>query len=394
MMNETERTSFTLLGDGDFSFSADVAAFCRQQEPRRAIIMYATGLDPATTLATKYKNSSFLINQLKSDDQLEIQVHHGINAVQPDPIRFRADHVIFNHPHLATEDAQLHSRFIAHFFHASATGWMASEGGLVHLSLAKGQCERWHCLQMAQRQGLVLLERNPFSLPSVKEPQFQHRRHQTGKSFSRRTEGSETLTFARKGEASMLKATCLPWQHLQLNQHNNANRYPCHECGKVFLEDRARTSHTKAVHGGSKKRKRALLACAYCTERTFPHQDALQDHMQAKHYSVHSKILPDWAAGTEQDGGLKSQECQTCGECSICGLVYFSPSDEEAHINTFVPHDSHVQDNKRHTSQCSFCSKQFTDRRAQLQHENFCASKNGIKFGTTESKIIAIPSSY
>ena len=365
---------FLTLGDGDFSFSADLVAFCRQMEPRQATTIYATGFDSKTELETKYQNARFLLSQLQSDDMLHVEVHHGVNAVQPTPRSlFAATHVIFNHPHVATEDAQRHSRFLSHFFHSAASSWMVPQGGLVHLTLAHGQCERWKCLDMAERQGLVLVERNAFVTLPIKDSKYQHRRHQTGKSFSRRTTGSETLSFARRLDLSSITTTCLPWQHLISNEKQVVG-ITCPDCDRSFSEDRALKSHIEAVHGGSKKRQRVdHRVCVHCTNRTFPHEEALQDHIRAKH-SIHTKIVPEWAAEARHTGGVKIDKGENFGECDICGFVYESPSDEQSHAREFIPEiGSSGQDDDKH--ECALCSKSFVNKRAKLQHENFCSTK-------------------
>jgi hypothetical protein len=40
--------------------------------------------------------------------------------------------MIFNHPHLGTEDALLHSRFLTHLFHTSTGRWVKPDGVLLH----------------------------------------------------------------------------------------------------------------------------------------------------------------------------------------------------------------------------------------------------------------------
>lgn len=378
---------FLILGDGDFSFSVDLATFCRQQQPRRATTIHATGLDSQTDLFTKYKDAKFLLSHLQSDDFLNIEVYHGVNAVAVTlEAPLVASHVIFNHPHLATEDAQRHSRFLAHFFHMSNLAWMAPGGGLLHLTLAMGQCDRWNCLEMAQRQGLLLLARHAFVPPPVMDPKYQHRRHQTGKSFSRRTTGSETFTFARMSEHSLLSSICLPWQQLHRESEEEEKAFPCSECDKVFAEERARMSHTKAVHWSKKRPREKYLVCVHCTERTFLHDEALQDHIRAKHL-VHAKILPEWAAENKQANDMV-QIVEVYGECSICGFIYQSLTDEHCHAKEFTPQqDIAVQESENGSApyQCSLCCKSFIDKRAQLQHENFCLSKSG------ESTSTAIP---
>jgi len=78
--------------------------------------------------------------------------------------------VIFNHPHLGTEDTLFNSRFLAHLFHVSTGRWMKPNGGLLHLTLVIGQCERSRCLEWANRHGLVLIRRGKFVPPPSPPP--------------------------------------------------------------------------------------------------------------------------------------------------------------------------------------------------------------------------------
>ena len=212
---------------------------------------------------------------------------HGINAVDPNPNALchttttttintndihdihqeapttplqlqQFDHVLFHHPHLGTEDAQLHSRFLQHFFYAAVHRWLKkpasiadgsgggsgvgynnevsnegtngkndestnnhcsrkeshtnnyinnNRGGLLYLTLVTGQCQRWKCIEGANKQGLKLLRRGPFIVPppplevttsTITTPSlltttyYQPRRHQSGKSFAKRRRPTTT----------------------------------------------------------------------------------------------------------------------------------------------------------------------------------------------------------
>jgi hypothetical protein len=88
---------------------------------------------------------------------------HPQSSIPPPPSFY--NHVIFNHPHLGTEDALLHSRFLAHLFHALTGRWMKPDGGLLHPTLVIEQCKRWRCLEWADRHGLVLIQRGKFIPP-------------------------------------------------------------------------------------------------------------------------------------------------------------------------------------------------------------------------------------
>lgn len=397
---DNDTLTFMTFGDGDFSYSLDMAKYLTSSKEKsaRPCHIVATGIDSLKELNAKYRDGPFLLKQLQSlnSESLSVAVYHGVDAVQPPPAteeedKWKADHVIFNHPHVGTEDAALHSRFLSHFLHTASLHWMKRNGGVLHLTLVKGQYERWKGQEAAERHDLVLLERNDF-VPPPGGGHYQHRRHQTGKSFaSRATGGSETLTFGRKVDQGKYVGTCLPWQYVSAE---TVQDFPCPHCDKTFREERSRKSHIKAVHLNepNKKRKRVeALQCMHCKAlnltRVFPHQQSLDDHIRAKHTSLHSALQPDWVKNTNEmckqiapEGSDSSGESQvdSCGSCSICGLTYRTEKDKVQHLKEFVPvpvSELDLQDASA-TYQCSICKKGFLDQRAQRQHENVCFERS------------------
>jgi uncharacterized Zn-finger protein len=281
--------------------------------------------------------------------------------------------------------------------------------GIFHLALVTGQFERWQCQDAAKRHGLLLLERNDFRPPPVPQPTYQYRRHQTGKSFeSRRARGgSEMFTFCRQNEQPIAK--CLPWQHdAQLVsaavapvQAIEENALTCPHCDKTFREERSRKCHIRDKHAEAADKKPKIEAspevqvqCEHCrlengNPRTFVSAQALEDHIRAKHAGIHKKkILPDWHKEQQGDAGKddapSSSEPESTkedridengqfGSCDICGLAYQDDEHQARHQNDFVPVEG------TESFQCSFCSKTFRERRAKLQHENFCSSQSTAK---------------
>lgn len=403
--DEREPLTFMTFGDGDFTYSLDMAKHLASSDEARPCHVVATGIDTLDELNTKYRDVPFILKQLdsmnQSDNSVLVTVFHGVNAVQPPPSteanKWKAHHVIFNHLHIGTENAALHRRFLSHFLHTASLHWMRADGGVLHLTLVKGQYERWHCEQAAKRHGLVLLERNPF-VPPPGGGHYQHRRHQTGKSFaSRAIGGSETFTFGRQQDEGKYVATRLPWHE---SAHvESIEEYPCPHCDKTFREERSRKSHVEAVHShdATNKRKRVeALPCLQCKEldivRVFPHDQALQDHIRAKHTSLHSNIKPDWAKKNVESSRVddkmnvddspedsdREATADAHGSCSVCGLVYKTEKDENNHLTEFIPRpvsELDLQD-AAVVYQCSFCEKTFRDRRAQRQHENACFQKS------------------
>jgi len=205
-----------ILGDGDFSYSLDLARFLRSYHANpqhyhttstssnssnlpktnkidksykiwpfldrsTSIHLIATGIDTYEELSKKYKDSDSILGKLKSmetaaiseppckkpkiDNKIilpqssstfSVSIQHSINAIQPPtlgslhmtkedvkisssilvgmPKKYHI--VIFNHPHLGTEDARMHQRFLSHFFHSCLHVWL-SKGGVLHLTLVR-----------------------------------------------------------------------------------------------------------------------------------------------------------------------------------------------------------------------------------------------------------------
>ncbi|KAL9181836.1 hypothetical protein ACHAXT_012179 [Thalassiosira profunda] len=244
--------SYLLLGEGDFTYSLDACrrlaslpvngaaaaaapAASSPLPPPDDVDVPATasvtcsGVDTLEELRAKYKDADFVLRGIRACHQrpqadgikrveVDVRIVHGINAVdaegkEGDAINEQFDRVIFNHPHLGTEDAQLHSRFLCHLFHAATKRWMKLQG-LLHLTLVNGQCARWRCLEGAAKHGLKLLRRRAFRPPPPPvgedgETYYELRRHQSGRSFAGRRRmqggesfdgdgGSETLVFGRE----------------------------------------------------------------------------------------------------------------------------------------------------------------------------------------------------
>lgn len=391
----TDLSSLTILalGEGDFTFSLDLARFLADHNRQRTTRFVPTGLDTLEELQGKYKDTAFVLRQLEKQgnvsSNLSIDIRHGVNAVdvvtRDAKEQIAADVVFFHHPHLGTEDAQRHARFLCHLFHAVKSRWLRS-GGLFHLTLASGQFERWNCLASSQRQGFELLDRREFQPPAVNDPQYELRRHQTGKSFRNRTNGqSETMTFAIVGRPRSVDSVVVPiWSNLHSNnesQSSNDDLFSCSLCSKSFTQERSLKEHNRTRHSLCRKRQRQeSYTCEHCPDRMFDSEQALQDHVRAKHTAIYTHILPDWSAGFKNTSGIRDQSLpsasggEALGNCGICGAVFYEVTEMQQHIQSFVPDSSSLPDTDILWHPCRFCRKLFRERRAQLQHENVCSS--------------------
>ena len=177
------------LGDGDFSFSADLMEICSAGTgPRLELI--ATGFDSAATLKARYPAAATHLARLVSRGA---SVRHDTDATQPPPELAAGgfDHVIFNHPHLGVEDARLHGYLLSHAFAAMAA--LLRPGGRIHLTLVGGQCERWEAVRRASGAGLAVVRFSPF--PSADLGRFSRRRTLALPAIKCRTPTPIFLTF-------------------------------------------------------------------------------------------------------------------------------------------------------------------------------------------------------
>ena len=153
---ESESVSYLTLGDGDFTYSLDLARYMKLSgssqtlsptKPHKNTRLILTGVDTLEALTSKYKDSAFILQDIRNQQDempsMSLRIQHGVNAIiHPDekerakgPLHECADHVMFHHPHLGTENCSLHKRFLAHLFFSVDRHWMKPKGGV---KLGKG----------------------------------------------------------------------------------------------------------------------------------------------------------------------------------------------------------------------------------------------------------------
>jgi hypothetical protein len=299
---DSEYVVYLTLGDGDFTYSLDLARYFKLSlasisTKQKATKLILTGVDTLETLTSKYKDSKSILQEIRNQQDetasMSLKIRHGVNAIvhpnEKDDEQVHetaADHVLFHHPHLGTENCSLHKRFLAHLFHSAKNHWMKRKGGIFHLTLVEGQYERWKCQEQAERHGLELLGSQKFAPPPVvktdgtnnslskngihKSNRYHYRRHQTGKSFASRRPNSKsiTYTFGRTIDKGMYITTTLPWQtpgssSFDITTKQIAEVKPisvttvklpmlsCPFCDKEFLEKRSLKCHLRDKHQGA-----------------------------------------------------------------------------------------------------------------------------------------------
>lgn len=429
--DENPDSSFVLLilGDGDFTFSLDLARFILQSSTflcEKSIKLACTGVDSLKDLSEKYRNTPFiqsrlhkLNNQTHPKDEsksLYISVRHEINAIVPlddnsiNETGLRGHHVVFNHPHLGVEDAKLHARFLHHLFESVSRVWLSrrrEEDRWIpsfQLTLAKDQCSRWNCLETAARQGFRLVQRNDFLPPPVEDPYYECRRHQSGKSFNSRVDGaSESFLFVRENDvrkepSDSLHLSVFDWRRTIKASNStvpktipgklNSNSHRCPHCEKEFRELRSLKNHMLSKHESLKRKHDATfpeetspLRCQYCS-REFATRHGLQAHLIAKHQGLHTSISSDPPPSGRDCVELSPSSKvssdvprQLFGKCKVCACEFHDATARGDHMKEFLP-DQYLA-NREKKFACSSCGKLFQQDRAKRQHENFCLIRTG-----------------
>jgi len=450
-----------ILGDGDFTFSLDVARYLtschyvsgstkeeakeKNRRSNTSIHLFCTSLDSRDDLKSKYKDIDSILKRLnefqnrplafenvcsydnyqkqnkkkrsypsneKGDcARLTITIEHGVDALFiTDRIKlFHPTRVIFNHPHLGTEDAILHKQFLCHLFHSFLESFSNHVSPIpsnyktrrlkVHIALAKRQRERWKCVEAAKRFDFELVNVTKFTSPldrlqsRIDDPHrsaihatYKTRRHQSGRSFGSRTSGSELCTFIlNKGLDNSKTATAknnpeflLPW--IILNQEDLKHTqlpYKCNICEKSFREKRSLKNHMKSLHSNItsalEKERNTRLICKLCKEeRVFSSEDALRAHNIAKHTGTCIEIKPDWMLKAKVPDSFEISPLTF--QCTLCDASFATNIERDTHIQKKIPMGDAVKKRKCKDFSCKFCQKQFKDKRAMLQHTNFCAN--------------------
>ena len=214
-----------ILGDGNFSFSLALAQLLlsREQQPsnipldgkkiQSAAIEYlglpkgkktaeeihllCTSFDSREEVVEKYPESEPILERLEtgfasSGAGGQVEVRHRINAWEL-PAHFHQefpegfDAIVWNHPHLGLENFRLHRFLMAHFLHSAkevlrrSSRDAATMEPRICVSLVQGQETRWDLLQQGLRNGLQLLDIQPFE-ESV-YPGYICKRNKNGQSF-------------------------------------------------------------------------------------------------------------------------------------------------------------------------------------------------------------------
>jgi SAM-dependent methyltransferase len=168
-----------IITSGNFSFSLAVArALVDESHSTKSSTRYyltipihvknsdvsvlSTSFDSYGQLLVKYPETKEILESLSKFKHF--QILHEINAWELSTHFPHSDDkfdvVIWNHPHLGTEDFRLHRFLMAHFFRSVSR--VLNPSGRVVISLVQGQETRWDIIEQAKRSNLILEHQFPF----------------------------------------------------------------------------------------------------------------------------------------------------------------------------------------------------------------------------------------
>lgn len=149
-----------ILGDGNMSFALALENLIRskssiafeylgEKDESVDCEITATTFDSEVQLLEKYQECKDILPLIRSKRLHEINAWELASYFEPDQF----DVIIWNHPHLGTEDFRLHRFLMAHFFKSCTN--VLKKSGKVCISLVKGQHLRWDLVNQAAKSSCL-----------------------------------------------------------------------------------------------------------------------------------------------------------------------------------------------------------------------------------------------
>jgi DNA-directed RNA polymerase subunit RPC12/RpoP len=456
----TPRFRVLFLGEGNFSFSQAIATFLWHPttlipssnpaarflnlpqlfaENPEHIQLIATSFDTRDQVVSKYGDGRVVLSNLdrlcagankrlglSADSPDASRVQHSVNAWDLSNAfgDTKFDRIIWNHPHLGTEDFRLHRCLLAHFFASSAAQLLnptlagLNEGdwpSVVQVSLLGGQDARWEIVTQAAKGGKFgLLAQKSFV--ETEFPGYEPKRNKTGQSFKNektkkhtgsvmkswswcfavghKTEEAESELIAEIETKLQLEPTQQPTEasnaatpsptttpRFKPPQPQIPRPYTCPHCPRTFPSTRSQSSHIYQIHvlqtaGPTWQAEPELIyECEDCGRKY-----GAESYLKMHRINKHDKLTPGEIAaifGTEDEGGNEKNaaEKEDAGydyvPCDTCGLAVVEREwGMRLHLENLKPVLGLDM-------QCPRCGsgRKFIERRALWQHVKFCRLK-------------------
>ncbi|KAI8897373.1 hypothetical protein BC833DRAFT_527182 [Globomyces pollinis-pini] len=424
-----------LLGDGNFSFSLALARHIQNNNEiawnylgiansikSNDIHIIATSFDSHKQLISKYDDAAIILSHLEKFKN--VSVLHEVNAwelpLHFENIRFNAiSLLVWNHPHLGTEDFRLHQFLMAHFFDSAVKVLKTDnvnefmDEPFVRISLVQGQELRWNVHNQAGRTGLQTKSIELFN--ELLWPGYVVKRNKHGGSFKnahtkrhvRTTMKSCVHTFSLNclnpiptedihplletlfGESFDSTFDMKPLidavgdltpQKVNLHKKNRKQKPPapadlkCIHCAKQLSSARAYHQHVHAIHevleyGSDWQNRPKTFICEKCG-KGFRDEEAIWQHSINRHTTIQPNELPTtpdalYANETSNtnDADYAYYPCEVCGQSCIK-----QEWGKELHLESLKPSIGLDM-------VCPLCPSRFIEQRALYQHFKFCRAK-------------------
>jgi hypothetical protein len=392
-----------ILGDGNFSFSLALAKLLDQKHAAATNYIQGynadiicTSFDSYKEVVSKYHDSERILEELVR----YCQVAHEVNAWELQDYK-NMDFIIWNHPHLGTEDFRLHQFLMAHFFHSAKRA--LSSTGKIRVSLVQGQETRWNVFVQANRVGMNLEKVEIFD--ESLWPGYVVKRNKHGGSFKnihtkkhvRTSMKSCVYTFGTDKEFIDIKD--IPFRleslfgknfdttfeektfvavksELTPSQKLSKSKKPlppkdliCTFCSKQLTSVRAYQQHVHMVHilqkfGDWKPDRPRTISCIHCGKK-FADNESAEQHTINKHTFIQKDEIPN-----VEDNAVQNDHQYEYYPCEVCGQSCINqPWGMELHLERMKPA---LGMNMR----CPLCPLSFIEQRALTQHFKFCKFKN------------------
>jgi hypothetical protein len=399
-----------VLGDGNFSFSLAIVQLILSDhklpleffeiQKSECIDLICTSFDSYEQVCEKYPESKQILKKLNhpmNHSKLNVSVMHQVNAWElKKSFDFTFDIILWNHPHLGTENFKVHRFLMAHFFNSASTMLSDStKNSRIYLTLVEGQDDRWNIIDEAKKSHIGLLKVKSF--PENEFPGYVAKRNKNGKSFKsvhtkNHTENdmkSFTYQFTRGDDYNLCdEAKVLLSYNLQeLPQSSQPETlFPCSECTKSFLSARGLKQHKHMVHELKLFGEIIGLKCPFetCKHRVFQRNEDFEQHNISKHSKIESldywnDALNTTTVTTNDHLGrivIKKELVEQVGEykyipCHVCGQAVLNESNGyDLHLESLKPIVGLQMKCPLRTNSCE--AKTFVERRALEQHYIRC----------------------
>ena len=353
-------TRLVLVGEGDFSFTKALSKLLTSDAD--IVQSWLGGTIPTQIVSTSLDSLTEVLEEYPSFAHLAfpkcVSVFHSVNALStgdwhrvcgPQSVEY----VVWNHPHLGTEDCVEHFQLLCHFFHTIASLPQCRDATVI-VSLLTGQVDRWRLIEAARRHEYVLVRSAP--LLEHEFPGYTCKRNLSGDSFkSARSKSNwsdndlvSTFFYFKPRSSGTVE---IPLSRPHGGEAGPEPIYTCSQCGKTYKSQQGLTTHVRQVHelkqyGDSG----CAVTCEVCGKEVRG-EKALQMHMAGAHGGLSVK---------KSDMGAKRVRTEYL--CEHCG------STDPDHIIKFG------QNRPRSTIPCPQCGKEFKEPRALNQHINIVHS--------------------